>query len=416
MDMANGSLNYSEPVRITVFGWLRILLEEPPYAILASLSLIATVANLMTIVTIVMAKSKAPYFRLILNLAISDLTISLSTIAFFIHKILSPVNLDDTYRLCMFLVLKNMNNIGMIISLLTLMGMAIDQYIGILYPFRYQSLMSKKRSYFMIILFWVISILCGFSDLFTGVEKANMMRKAYPNQSLKIYGWNFCYVVLHETPYTEEFIVFAVAFICCTVMMFIYAKIYGEVKKQRRRIPVCQEFARNNKALITTLIILGTFLLCWLPLCIFELSMIAITRIWPEYTASKSNRNYFSKINLCLLDLMLVNTILDPLIYSLRMREVRTSFTKLFCRCLRKLPSPQRGSYYENRSHLSMVTMSTNGSRKPSRVSLGSIHDRRNSIQVEGEPILPEAGSERVNQLDDVPELPSDVQEPHDLV
>ena len=50
----------------------------------------------------------------------------------------------------------------------------------------------------------------------------------------------------------------------------VYFRIYFEVRKHQQRGPAVYEFQRSKKALATTLLILGTFMLCWLPMCLFQ--------------------------------------------------------------------------------------------------------------------------------------------------
>lgn len=102
----------------------------------------------------------------------------------------------------------------------------------------------------------------------------------------------------------------------------------------------------HRKALITTLIILGTYLICWMPAVLF----LAITCIdgcpFPLYEIPKKTAVVISFISN---SLVVMKAIVDPFIYSFRMKEVRIAIRRLFrrypcCRWLNKRP-PNRKSF-----------------------------------------------------------------------
>jgi len=75
---------------------------------------------------------------------------------------------------------------------------------------------------------------------------------------------------------------------------------------------------RGRKASCTTAMIVALFVLCWLPYCIYEgtLLLLAPLGLLP------SNVLLF-KVSRVLYLFTLFNSLIDPFIYALRMREVR---------------------------------------------------------------------------------------------
>ncbi|RWS27034.1 hypothetical protein B4U80_10220 [Leptotrombidium deliense] len=83
----------------------------------------------------------------------------------------------------------------------------------------------------------------------------------------------------------------------------------------------------STKALVTTLMILGTYLLCYMP----ALTFLALTCVdgcpFPLFRISFKHRILVSFV--CNF-LVILKAIVDPLIYTLRMKDIKTAF-KSFC-------------------------------------------------------------------------------------
>ena len=68
---------------------------------------------------------------------------------------------------CAYFVIKCLNTTAINMTLINLTGMAIDHYVAILKPLHYPRILSKRRYIIMILIFWIIALLCGFSDFFS---------------------------------------------------------------------------------------------------------------------------------------------------------------------------------------------------------------------------------------------------------
>lgn len=84
-----------------------------------------------------------------------------------------------------------------------------------------------------------------------------------------------------------------------------------------------------SKAIKTTLAILGTYLLCWMPAVLF----LAVTcvdgcpfNLYAIPPVTKITVNFVINLLVCL------KAIVDPFIYSIRIHEVRAAMAR-FCRC-----------------------------------------------------------------------------------
>ena len=319
------------------------LVKQPHSAIALILGFTGIIINVLCLLAVhfQMRGRFTAHFRFIVSLAMSDILIAVSVVSHFINRVLNPTVYPGygppDVRLisrCAYIVIKALNTTALNISLLNLTGMAFDHFCAIIFPLSSHRIMSKRNSTAMIIIFWIIAFVCGYSDLFSVIPD---------REHLATY--NFCELAF-LTPYQEEFTVFAVAFLCLVSMLVIYVKIYIKIQERQRkainvrddhRTHLSDSMKQTKKALVTTLIILGTFISCWLPLCLFQVTLIIQVMVNPE-VINKWIR-YLGIADKYLYDLMLLNAIMDPIIYAIRMPEVRCGYRKMcwrFSRCFKR--------------------------------------------------------------------------------
>ena len=279
---------------------------------------ISLLLNIIILVALFQVRSRiTTHYRLIISLAISDILVGGSVFFHYVRKIFSPVySLGDgpeqerLTSMCAFLFIKALNTTGLNINLMNLMLLAIDHYMAIMRPLQYPIIMRRSKVLYAIVSIWVTSLILGLSDFFSAIG----------NDKWEMF--NYCEKV-RATTYQEEFTVFAIAPVCLGVIVYIYMRIY--VKVHRHRIPGNsglseREATRHTKALITTLLNIGAFLVSWLPLCVFQITLIVMARTSPRIVmgahAALMQATYH------LYNLLIMHTIADPIIYTVRMKEV----------------------------------------------------------------------------------------------
>ena len=307
-------------------------LSKPSYVIALILGFISISFNVLSILALFQIRNRLnTHYRLIISLAVSDALIGISIVLFVINKVIHISYLPGTgewqERLksrCLFMVIKALNTTSLNISLLNLMGMSMDHYIAITKPLRYHKLMAKGRAKLMIFIFWVIAFICGFSDFFSALPIYEKYKHVY----------NYCEMVF-LTKYQQEYSFLVLAFFCLFVMMFFYLRIYWKVRKHRAPGDgqVCyyrkREEKHSRKALVTTLLILGSFILCWLPTCLFQIiAMIMMTLRIQQIDPGLIR--FLQSADKYLYDILLLNCICDPIIYTVRCYEVRLGYRRLF--------------------------------------------------------------------------------------
>ena len=345
------------------------MLQSPHEVIAVLIGICAICLNILVFAGLYHVKNRiTTHCRLIISLAASDLVVGGSVMAHIINKVVNPVyqpgfafERERLVSKCVFLVIKALNTTGLNVNLLNLMVMALDHYMAIMKPMQYPVLMTKKRVVYCIIILWTISLILGFSDFLSAISEYS---------SYKQFGYNYCEVVW-ITKYQEEFTVLAVAPVCFVAMFYAYLRIYIKVRRHQRPGEGAIPSRRTPKALITTLLNLGSFMITWLPLCLFQIILLIQVHYYPEEV--QKNIDILSEVDKYLFDLLMVNSIADSIIYTVRVHEVKVGLRRLF-RCpvqppLRRVTISQHsGSTGFSFSNYKLRNMpSPNGSSTPIR-------------------------------------------------
>ena len=311
------------------------ILSQPCYSIALVLGVVAIVANAICLAAILQVKhSMLGHFRIVISLIISDLLVDFTLITYVINTVVNPVlppgfgaYIPRLRSRCAYMIIKALNTVGLNLSLLNLMAMAIDHYIAILKPFHVHRLLSKKRTMLMLVIIWILAFIAGFSDFFSPLGEL---------EQFWFYRFKFNYCeFIWLSRYQEEFITFGIAIACFFSMVFIYIQIYCTVRGMDpcSTVPSTIKLIRNKRAVLTTLLILGTFMLCWLPTCIFNIVLIILTKGGGDPNTVEAMIPVLRMVDHYLYDLMLLNTLCDPIIYVVRIREVRGGYWMLFLKC-----------------------------------------------------------------------------------
>ncbi|XP_020493715.2 adenosine A2a receptor b [Labrus bergylta] len=220
-------------------------------------------------------------------------------------------------------------------SIFSLLAIAVDRYIAIKNPLRYNSLVTGQRAKGIIALCWFLSVVIGLIPMFGWNTGWNLTTK---NNTCP-EGLTEC---LFENVVNMDYMIYFNFFSCVLgplmVMLVIYANIFLAARRQLHLMglkvanapapgemtsssgPSRSTLQREVHAAKSLAIIVGLFALCWLPLhiinCFNNLCENCGERSpkWVMYIA---------------IILSHANSVVNPFIYAYRIREFRRTFQRI---------------------------------------------------------------------------------------
>ncbi|XP_078693244.1 adenosine receptor A2b-like [Branchiostoma floridae x Branchiostoma belcheri] len=251
----------------------------------------------------------------IVSLAVADICVGLLGIPFAIVTYLGfPHNFHGCLMMLSFIIITTQS------SIFSLLAIAVDRYVAIMNPLRYEYLMTTRTARWAIALTWALSLLIGMVPL--------MGWNLGPSQN----GCAFTAVI--DFDYFVYFNFFGCVLTPLLIMGFIYSTIFWSVRKQLRSIKSTdittsaiekkkKYFKKEVKAAKSLAIIVGLFAVCWLPLhtlnCIDHLCREACP--------------YPYELLMTAILLSHANSAVNPVIYAFRNRDYRNTFKSLVQSC-----------------------------------------------------------------------------------
>ncbi|KAL2781198.1 sphingosine 1-phosphate receptor 3 [Daubentonia madagascariensis] len=225
-------------------------------------------------------------------------------------------------------------------STCSLLAIAIERHLTMIKMRPYDA--NKKHRVFLLIgMCWLIAFSLG---------------------ALPILGWN----CLHNLPdcstilplYSKRYIAFCISIFTAVLVTIaiLYMRIYLLVKSSSRRVANHNNSERSMALLRTVVIVVGVFIACWSPLFILFLIDVACrVKECPVLFRAQ----WF-------IVLAVLNSAMNPVIYTLASKEMRRAFFRLVCNCLARGPgaraSPTQPALDPSRSKSSS---SNNSSHSP---------------------------------------------------
>ncbi|XP_055063759.2 adrenoceptor beta 3b [Misgurnus anguillicaudatus] len=234
-------------------------------------------------------------------------------------------------------------------SIETLCAIAVERYVAVTRPLKHQVLLNKRRAGYIVCVVWMVSSLISF------VPIMNHNSRALNNNTRIRYEDPYCCDVITDPTYAicSSVVSFYVPLV---IMVFVYGKVFAiatrqlkQIDKDRQRFlsecvddsdrqnkseescesppPVeikSRRYSRNpmrhlvleHKALKTLGIIMGIFILCWLPFFLFNIIRVFEPEVPPW--------DVFIFLNW----MGYANSGLNPIIYC-HSPEYRTAFRNL---------------------------------------------------------------------------------------
>ena len=303
---------------------------------LVSLAIFAIIGNftLMGMVVIVRKlHSKAHIF--IVDLTISDILVALTVMPIDIDKLMRNGFLYNTTT-CEFVSV--MFFMSLPASALSLSLLTLERFITLKYPLTHHNILTKKRAIFALVVKWLYVIVVA---------------------TLPAMGWVYHPTVVIDQEcrfyFTIQYAIFMVAvnfILPLLVILFANIEIFRianraalkmrkSTKRQEKRRPSLVAIGANVKAAKRIMLLVGLFLLSWLPYIINTI-------------VNMSCDHCYSKLgSWIILTLNFSNAAIDPILYGLLNKDVRHQIRKILremsfkCTNNRLDKPPQRASRTE---------------------------------------------------------------------
>ncbi|XP_031419953.1 sphingosine 1-phosphate receptor 5b [Clupea harengus] len=257
-------------------------------------------------------KFHLPMYYLLGNLTLSDL---LAGFTYMVNIVMSGPNTLKLTPLLWFLREGGVF-ITLAASVISLLAIAIERHVTMSRMKPYQGA-KRGRMFALIGASWALSVLLGV---------------------LPIMGWNCmgrldqCSTVLPL--YAKSYILFCVTVFSAVLLAIaaLYGRIFRVVKSNTQRLggslrksPSIRRSQKYMALLKTVTIVLGVFIACWLPLFV----LLLLDFVCPARTCRVLLKaDYF-------LGMAMVNSLLNPVIYTLTSKDMRRAILRLLCRrCL----------------------------------------------------------------------------------
>lgn len=262
----------------------------------------------------------------VLNLAIADLFLAVFAMPF---TLVSSIKYEWIFGNAMCHILGVLNSVFCEASIMTLTFVSLERFIAIVYPLKYETLITPKRVKFVIGYIWLQAVFCASSTFvfskFTFLE--------FESICTVDWGRNIAYTLI-----------FAIVFLYVPFLVtaVLYCVILQTAIKQRRRIEVikvgeittesgsqrsgknglnsAKKTAKEHKATVMIAIVVGTFCICWFPHSVDVFCLL------------DPNCNLNDSFFVVTTWLAMLNSAMNSLIYGLMNRSFRRAFKSvLFC-------------------------------------------------------------------------------------
>ncbi|XP_070782096.1 trace amine-associated receptor 1-like [Enoplosus armatus] len=270
---------------------------------LGLLSAVTVCGNLLVIISIIYFKQlHTPTNSLILSLAVADLLVG---------ALVFPLTMEFSISSCLyynvlFCKVRGTFDVSLCTSsILNLCCISVDRYYAVCQPLAYRTKINDHVVVIMILVSWGVSVLIGIGFIIAGLNQEKCATCLIDVVLANILGLVFSF------------------YLPVIVMLCIYLKIFLVAQRQARSIQntTCQSTKSGaavskteRKATKTLAIVMGVFLICWLPffLCTTVLSFSHVHMPLP----------LIELLNW----LALSNSMLNPFIYAFFYSWFRSAF------------------------------------------------------------------------------------------
>ena len=230
----------------------------------------------------------------VMSLSVSDMLVGLTVAPCEYCAITRELTSSLTVNNCQ-LFCGSVVSFNMLASTFNLVLIAADRFCSIMRPFLYQELFTKRRAKIIILVAWLWTLCCVCAPL--GWQLNSSIEPKLPPKLNLAYGITLFSLVMLLG------LVIGIGYLM--IVLTIHAKM-----KEMKGAPT------NTTGIKVCIMVAISFFLCWIPTAVTEL-IIVDQKVYPS--PAWMNTAYF---------IMLMNPLLDPLMYAYYRRDFRSHVSK----------------------------------------------------------------------------------------
>lgn len=305
-------------------------------AVLAPLIIAANVLVAIALLRLIWKTGyKGHYF--VLNLAAADAIVGLSVVGLVRGEFFEHVHPKQIFCVLRMAFVTSSSAA----SILSLTLVACYRHLAIRKPFHYHQLLTGTRVALHLVALWLLAGIIGFLPLLIpGFRKISLEEKC---SFFRVFHLSYILIISCMGFFPVLFL-----FIYFYCDMLKIASVHVQQIREAERAGLARGSTSDMKAMRTVAMLVGCFVLSWLPFFIAGIVQIVCTKCF-----------YYRVIESYLWLLGLCNSLLNPLLYSYRQKDVRQQLSQLAAGVKRKVLHLGKGCCFPNRGTESIPAVSS---------------------------------------------------------
>ncbi|XP_026856445.1 adenosine receptor A1-like [Electrophorus electricus] len=249
-------------------------------------------------------------FCFIVSLAVADFLVGVVTVPV---SMLVDIHVKTSFYSCLFMCC--MVIVLQVASVAFLLAIAVDRCLRVCIPLRYKCTVTRKRSWMVVALCWIVSTVLGCIPMFGWHNSLDGTTNSLMECS---------FLTAMPMSFLVNLIFFGTLLPPLAVMIGLYFHIFLVAKKQlRANVGISTEsstfYQKESKLAASLALVLVLFAVCWLPLYL----MHTVNFYSPKPIVSDKI------VNIGVL-LSHANSVVNPIVYAFKIPKIKKAYKKLW--------------------------------------------------------------------------------------